>query len=60
MIGRMVNLKYFINAGIATTGFDHKPIQTVIVNRATTSDNLLLQILGGEVEYPKVRNTSIY
>ena len=38
--------KVLINAGIATTGFDHKPIQTVIVNRATTSDNLLLQILG--------------
>jgi len=38
--------KVLINAGIATTGFDHKPIQTVIINRATTSENLLLQMCG--------------
>jgi len=35
-----------VNAGIATTGFDFPQIQTVILNRATTSDNLLLQMVG--------------
>lgn len=35
-----------INAGILTTGFNHKPIETVIINRATTSENLWLQMLG--------------
>ncbi|MFA6728259.1 MAG: helicase-related protein [Prevotella sp.] len=38
--------KVLINAGIATTGFDFPPIQTIIMDRSTTSDNLLLQILG--------------
>lgn len=40
------DFKVLINAGIATTGFDYKPIETVIMNRATMSDNLLLQCLG--------------
>jgi len=35
-----------INAGIATTGFDHPPIQTIILNRATMSSNLLQQMMG--------------
>jgi len=35
-----------INAGIATTGFDHPPIETVIINRATMSKNLLMQMIG--------------
>lgn len=35
-----------INAGIFTTGFNYKPIETVIVNRATTSENLWLQMIG--------------
>lgn len=35
-----------INAGIATTGFDHPPIETVILNRATMSSNLLYQMMG--------------
>jgi superfamily II DNA or RNA helicase len=35
-----------INAGILTTGFNHKPIQTVIINRVTISDNLWLQMIG--------------
>ena len=35
-----------INAGIATTGFDFPPIETIILDRATTSDNLLLQMEG--------------
>jgi len=35
-----------INAGIATTGFDHPPIETVIINRATMSSNLLQQMEG--------------
>ena len=40
------DFKILINAGIATTGFDFPPIQTIIMNRSTTSDNLLLQIFG--------------
>lgn len=35
-----------INAGILTTGFNYPPIQTIIVNRATMSDNLWLQMIG--------------
>jgi superfamily II DNA or RNA helicase len=35
-----------INAGILTTGFDAPSIETVIVNRATTSLTLWLQMLG--------------
>lgn len=35
-----------INAGIFVEGFDHKPIETVIVNLATTSVNKWLQMLG--------------
>jgi superfamily II DNA or RNA helicase len=35
-----------INAGIFVEGFDHKPIETVIVNLSTTSVNKWLQILG--------------
>ena len=38
--------KILINAGIATTGFDFPPIETIIVDRATTSDNLWLQMVG--------------
>lgn len=35
-----------INAGILTTGFNHRPTETIIVNRATTSENLWLQMIG--------------
>jgi superfamily II DNA or RNA helicase len=35
-----------INAGILTSGFNHKPIETIIINRATSSDNLFLQMIG--------------
>lgn len=35
-----------INAGIATTGFDQPDIETVVVNRATTSTTLWLQMVG--------------
>lgn len=35
-----------INAGLFVEGFDHKPIETVIVNLATTSVNKWLQMLG--------------
>lgn len=38
--------KVLINAGILTTGFDCPSIETVIVNRATTSLTLWLQMLG--------------
>lgn len=38
--------KILINAGILTKGFDHKPIETVVVYRATTSETLWLQMLG--------------
>jgi len=40
------DFKVLINAGIATTGFDFPAIQTVIMNRATTSENLLYQCIG--------------
>ena len=35
-----------VNCGILTTGFNHKPIETIIINRATTSANLFLQMVG--------------
>ncbi|MCH9621027.1 MAG: hypothetical protein S4CHLAM20_04410 [Chlamydiia bacterium] len=35
-----------INAGIATTGYDCPSIETIIINRATTSVTLLKQIYG--------------
>lgn len=35
-----------VNAGIATTGFDQPDIETIILNRATMSLTLLLQMLG--------------
>jgi superfamily II DNA or RNA helicase len=35
-----------VNAGLFVEGFDHKPIQTVVVNLATTSTNKWLQMLG--------------
>lgn len=42
-----------VNAGILTTGFNRKDIETIIVNRATTSVPLWLQILGrGSRTYP--------
>lgn len=40
------DFKVLVNCGIATTGFDYPAIQTVIMNRATTSENLLMQCLG--------------
>jgi superfamily II DNA or RNA helicase len=35
-----------INAGIATTGYDDKSIETIILNRATLSTTLFLQMIG--------------
>jgi superfamily II DNA or RNA helicase len=35
-----------INAGIATTGYDCPDIETIIINRATASVTLLLQMIG--------------
>jgi len=35
-----------VNAGIATTGYDCPSIETIILNRATTSTTLLLQMIG--------------
>ena len=35
-----------VNAGILTTGFDCPDVETIILNRATTSLTLLLQMLG--------------
>lgn len=35
-----------INAGIATTGYDNPALETIIVNRATTSQTLWLQMIG--------------
>lgn len=34
------------NCGILTTGFNWQPIETIIINRATTSENLFLQMVG--------------
>lgn len=42
-----------INAGIATTGYDNPSIETIIVNRATLSQQLWLQMIGrGSRPYP--------
>ena len=42
-----------LNAGILTTGFNRKDIETIIINRATTSIPLWLQMLGrGSRTYP--------
>lgn len=38
--------KVLVNTGIYTKGFDHKPIETVILCRATTSEALYLQMIG--------------
>ena len=38
--------KVLVNATIFTTGFDYKPLQTVLINRATTSKNLVDQMNG--------------
>ena len=38
--------KVLVNAGIATTGFDAPNIETVILNRATQSVSLYLQMIG--------------
>lgn len=38
--------KVLCNAGILTTGFNRKDIETIIVNRATTSIPLWLQMIG--------------
>jgi len=35
-----------VNCGILTTGYDHPPIECIIINRATTSLPLFLQICG--------------
>lgn len=35
-----------LNVGIATTGYNFRPIETVLCNMATLSDNLILQIWG--------------
>lgn len=40
------DFKVMINAGILTTGFDYPAIETVILNRATISEVLYLQMLG--------------
>tara|TARA_R110002012_G_scaffold43120_2_gene116771 strand:+ start:111 stop:1706 length:1596 start_codon:yes stop_codon:yes gene_type:complete len=40
------NFPVLINAGILTTGFDCPSIETVIINRATTSVTLWLQMIG--------------
>ncbi len=35
-----------VNCGILTTGFNWCPIETIIINRSTTSTNLFLQMVG--------------
>ena len=48
MVGGFIKSKFpvFINAGILTTGFDCVDIETIIVNRATSSPMLWLQMIG--------------
>jgi superfamily II DNA or RNA helicase len=48
MINKFKNKDFpvLINAGILTTGFDCPSIETVIVNRATSSTTLWLQMIG--------------
>lgn len=42
-----------VNAGILTTGFNRKDIETIVLNRATTSVSLYLQMIGrGSRIYP--------
>ena len=49
-----------VNAGILTTGFDEPSIETVIVNRATTSQTLWLQMIGrGSRIYPNKTHFNI-
>jgi superfamily II DNA or RNA helicase len=38
--------KVMVNNGILTTGFDYPGIQTVVLNRRTMSENLMLQMCG--------------
>lgn len=38
--------KVMVNNGILTTGFDYPAIQTVVLNRRTMSENLMLQMCG--------------
>lgn len=55
MIGKFKNKDFpvLINAGIATTGFDCPSIETVVINRATSSLTLWLQMVGrGSRIYP--------
>lgn len=40
------DITVLINAGIATTGFDEPSIETIVINRATMSLSLWLQMLG--------------
>lgn len=45
--------KVLVNTGIYTKGFDHKPIETIVLCRATTSEALYLQMIGrGSRIYP--------
>ena len=56
------NRKYdvLLNSGILTTGFNRKDIETIIINRATTSIPLWLQMLGrGSRIYPNKTHFNI-
>jgi len=49
-----------MNAGILTTGFNRKDIETIVINRATTSVPLWLQMLGrGSRTYPNKTHFNI-
>jgi len=52
--------KVLVNAGILTTGFNRKDIETIVINRATTSTPLWLQMLGrGSRTYPGKQHFNI-
>lgn len=38
--------QFFVNAGIATTGYDCPDVETVVINRLTSSVSMWLQIMG--------------
>ena len=38
--------KVLVNTGIYTKGYDHKPTETIVIYRATTSETLWLQMIG--------------
>lgn len=50
------DFKVMVNNGILTTGFDYPAIKTIVLNRRTMSENLMLQMIGrGSRPIPHVK-----